>query len=87
MADMAYDALIELAQTVMEACVANNIKGMDLEPLDTIGVSMTGIGGVGADEELYKVDESLQSKEHLNAQVAMAGVFLTILLDLISGQP
>jgi ferrochelatase len=87
MADMVYDALVEPAQTVTEACVANNIDGVDLEPMDAMGVSMTGIGGVGADGELYKIDESLQSKERLNARVAMAGVSLTILLELVSGQP
>lgn len=87
MADMVYDALNEPVQTVTEACVANNIDGVDLEPVDAMGVSMTGIGGVGADGELYKIDESLLSKERLNARVAMAGVFLTILLELVSGQP
>jgi ferrochelatase len=87
MADMVYDALVEPVQTVTEACVANNVEGVDLEPLDSVGVSTTGIGGVGADGELYKVDASLQDKERINARLAMAGVFLTILLEIVSGQP
>jgi hypothetical protein len=66
---------------------AKKLGGGKIPPFLAIAAAILGIGGVGADEELYKVDESLQSKEHLNAQVAMAGVFLTILLDLISGQP
>jgi protoporphyrin/coproporphyrin ferrochelatase len=56
MADMVFDALNEPAQTVTEACVANNVGDVDLAtPLDddTIGVSATGVGGVGADGALY----------------------------------
>jgi ferrochelatase len=87
MADMVYDALNEPVQTVTEACVANNIEGVDLEPLDSLGVSTTGVGGVGADGDLYKIDGSLPNKERINARVAMAGVFLTILLEIVSGQP
>lgn len=88
MADMVYEALIEPSQSVTEACVANNIEGVDLEPLDSVaGISLTGVGGVGADGDLYKVDASLQNKERINARVAMAGVLLTIVLELVSGQP
>lgn len=88
MADMVYDALVEPAQTVTEACVANNIEGVDLEPLSSVSVSMTGVGGVGAaDENMFNVDQSLQNKERLNARVAMAGVFLTILVEIVSGKP
>jgi len=81
MADMIHDALNEPLQTVTEACVANNVEGVDLVPLD-IDVSTTGIGGVGKG-----IDESWLNKERINARVAMAGVFLTIILELISGQP
>ena len=88
MADMVYEALIEPAQSVTEACVANNIEGVDLERLDSVaGISLTGVGGVGADGDLYKVDAALQSKERINARVAMAGVLLTIILEIASGQP
>ena len=88
MADMVYQAMIEPAQSVTEACVANNIEGVDLEPLDSIaGISLTGVGGVGADGDLYKVDAALKTKERINARVAMAGVLFTILLEIVSGQP
>ena len=79
---------MEPAQTVTEACVANNIEGVDLEPLDgAAGISLTGVGGVGADGDLFKVDSELQNKERINARVAMAGVLCTILLEIVSGQP
>jgi protoporphyrin/coproporphyrin ferrochelatase len=88
MADMVYEALIEPAQSVTETCIANNIEGVDLERLDSVaGISLTGVGGVGADGDLYKVDPVLQSKERINARVAMAGVLITILLEIASGQP
>lgn len=82
MADMIYDALVEPAQTVTEACIANNVEGVDLVPLDTMDVSMTGVGGVGKD-----ADEALFNKERINARVAMAGVLLTIVFEFVSGQP
>ena len=87
MADMVYDALIEPAQSVTEACIANNIDDIDLEPLDSVGVSTIGVGGIGADGDLFKADENLQSKERLNARVAIAGVLLSVLLEVASGQP
>jgi ferrochelatase len=87
MADMVYDALLEPSLSVTEACVANNVGSIDLEPLDSVGVGLTGVGGVGADGELYQVNPSLQNKERINARVAMAGVLVTILLELLSGKP
>ena len=88
MADMVYEALVEPSQSVTEVCVANNIEGVDLEPLDSIaGITLTGVGGVGADGDLYQVDASLQNKERINARVAMAGVLLTIVVELVSGKP
>lgn len=55
MADMVYEALNEPAQTVTEICIANNIEGIDLEALDeSVAVSAGGVGGVGADADLYK---------------------------------
>lgn len=88
MADMVYEALMEPTQTVTEACIANNIEGLDLQSLDdSMAVSAGGVGGVGADGDLYQVEGSLQSKERINARAAMAGVLLTILLEFVSGQP
>lgn len=67
-----YNALIEPAKTVTEACIANNIKCVDLEPLNSLGVSTTIIGEVGADRDLLETDGSIQSKEPINERVAMA---------------
>ncbi len=56
MADMVYEALHEPAQTVTETCIANNIEGIDLTALDdSVAVSAGGVGGVGADGDLYKL--------------------------------
>jgi ferrochelatase len=86
MADMVYQALTEPSQTVTEACVANNIEGVNLERFDD-SVAVTGVLGVGADGDLYQVDGSLQSTERINARAAMAGVLITILLEIASGKP
>jgi len=56
MADMVYEALNEPAQTVTEICIANNIEGIDLSGMDVSqAVSAGGVGGVGADGDLYKI--------------------------------
>ena len=56
MADMVYEALNEPAQTVTETCIANNIEGLDLQAVDdAMIVNAGGIGGVGADSDLYKI--------------------------------
>mmetsp|Transcript_11530 Transcript_11530/g.27078 ORF Transcript_11530/g.27078 Transcript_11530/m.27078 type:complete len:497 (+) Transcript_11530:212-1702(+) len=56
MADMVYEALNEPVQTVTEICIANNIEGIDLEALDeSVAVSAGGVGGVGADADLFKI--------------------------------
>lgn len=88
-ADMVYEALMEPSQTVTEACVANNIEGLDLEPLDdSMAVSIGGVGGIGADGDLYRlIDSPLESQERLGARAAIAGVALAILLELANGQP
>mmetsp|Transcript_23946 Transcript_23946/g.67573 ORF Transcript_23946/g.67573 Transcript_23946/m.67573 type:complete len:495 (-) Transcript_23946:113-1597(-) len=87
MADIVYEALQEPVQTVTEACVANNIGNVDLEPLDTVEVSTTGVGGVGADGALFQVSESLKQGERITARTAIAGVALAALVEFISGQP
>ncbi|KAL3907719.1 MAG: hypothetical protein SGILL_008760 [Bacillariaceae sp.] len=86
MADMVYEALTEPSQTVTEACVANNIEGVDLERFDD-SVAVTGVLGVGADGDLYQVEGSLEDRERINARAAMAGVLFTILLEFALGQP
>mmetsp|Transcript_35297 Transcript_35297/g.85441 ORF Transcript_35297/g.85441 Transcript_35297/m.85441 type:complete len:580 (-) Transcript_35297:95-1834(-) len=88
MADMVYEALMEPSQTVTEACVANNIEGVDLEPFDdSIAVSIGGVGGVGADGDLYKIDTPLESQERLGARFAIAAVVLLLGIELSKGLP
>ena len=80
MADMVIDALQEPAQTVTEACVANNVGDVELQPLDErVGISTVGVGGVGAG------DEVLKEPERLVARLAIAGIAITFLIEAISG--
>lgn len=80
MADMVVDALQEPVQTVTEACVANNVGDVELQPLDErVGISSVGVGGVGAETEMLK------EPERLLARIAIAGVLLTFLIELVSG--
>jgi protoporphyrin/coproporphyrin ferrochelatase len=88
MADMVYEALMEPSQTVTEACVSNNIEGIDLAPLDdSIAVSLGGVGGVGADGDLYKIDSPLETQERLGARAAIAVVAFAIFMEIANGQP
>jgi protoporphyrin/coproporphyrin ferrochelatase len=80
MADMVIDALQEPAQTVTEACVANNVGDVELQPLDErVGITSVGVGGVGAG------DDVLKEPERLLARVAIAGIAITFLIEAISG--
>lgn len=80
MADMVMDALREPAQTVTEACVANNVGDVELQPLDErVGISTVGVGGVGAE------DDVLKEPERILARVAIAGILVTFLIEVISG--
>ena len=82
MADMVHDALVEPTQSVTEACIANSVEGVDLEPLDgRDSITLAGVGGVGGTRE------QLQNTERLSARVAIAGVLMTVLLELVSGKP
>lgn len=85
MADMVVEALSEPAQTVTEACVANNCGDVLLNSInDGLNIHSAGIGGVGAEAALIK--RKLQEKERINGRVAMAGVAATVLLELLSGK-
>lgn len=87
MADMVVDALSEPAQSVTEACVANNCGDVDLLPIDErVGINSAGVGGVGAEADLI-ASERLKDKERINGRVAMFGVLATLLLELFSGKP
>ena len=80
MADLVIDALQEPVQTVTEACVANNVGDVELQPLDErVGISTVGVGGVGAG------DDVLKEPERLLARIAIAGVLITFLIEVLSG--
>eukprot|EP00521_Asterionellopsis_glacialis_P006266 CAMPEP_0195281434 /NCGR_PEP_ID=MMETSP0707-20130614/743_1 /TAXON_ID=33640 /ORGANISM="Asterionellopsis glacialis, Strain CCMP134" /LENGTH=483 /DNA_ID=CAMNT_0040340317 /DNA_START=136 /DNA_END=1587 /DNA_ORIENTATION=+ len=81
MADMVVDALNEPSQSVTEACVANNVGDIDIEG----GIDFAGVGGVGADSDLI-ARENLKDKERINGRVAMIGVAITLLVELLNGQ-
>jgi ferrochelatase len=53
MADMVADALNEPAQSITEACVANNVGNLELESVSNqMEISSAGVGGVGYDDAL-----------------------------------
>eukprot|EP00568_Trieres_chinensis_P000613 CAMPEP_0183292450 /NCGR_PEP_ID=MMETSP0160_2-20130417/1492_1 /TAXON_ID=2839 ORGANISM="Odontella Sinensis, Strain Grunow 1884" /NCGR_SAMPLE_ID=MMETSP0160_2 /ASSEMBLY_ACC=CAM_ASM_000250 /LENGTH=509 /DNA_ID=CAMNT_0025453397 /DNA_START=86 /DNA_END=1615 /DNA_ORIENTATION=- len=87
MADMVMEALSEPCQTVTEACVANNVGNVELKDIDEqMGVSVTGIGGVGAENKLYE-QAQLSEGERWNGRLAMFGIGGTTLVELMSGKP
>lgn len=89
MGDIVCEALSEPAQTVTEACVANNVSEVRLDD----DIRMAGVMGVGAEGDTSPRaaiasagDRRLQGKERLTARVAILGVVLTILLELVNGK-
>lgn len=91
MADIVYEALQEPAQSVTEACVANCVSEIRLED----DIRMAGVQGVGADSPVVsnarstfmaKRNGGLQFTERMTARVAILGVLVTILLELINGK-
>jgi len=81
MADMIIDALQDPVQTVTEACVANNVGDVELQPLDErVGINTVGVGGVGAGEDVLK------EPERLLARIAIVGVFITFAIEAFSGK-
>ena len=94
LADLVVEALSEPIQTVTEACVANMVANIEQ---DEQRLGITGVQGVGAEGALFPVSaasggggrkqrQKLQERERLNARVAMAGVLLTVLVELVRGQ-
>lgn len=82
MADMVMGALSEPVQTVTEACVANMVANIQDERL---GINAAGIQGVGAEGDVYN-RRDWKEKERLNARVAMFGVLVTLLVELVNGK-
>ncbi|KAL7572218.1 hypothetical protein ACA910_011749 [Epithemia clementina (nom. ined.)] len=96
MADLVYEALQEPIFTVTEACVANRVRDVELQPLDErLGINTAGVQGVGGDFPIFSSSGSASStssspttsflnmeQERLIARLAMLGVVLTILWEL-----
>jgi protoporphyrin/coproporphyrin ferrochelatase len=90
MADMVMEALSEPAQSVTEACVANMVSDLVVEP-DTVlydTINAAGVQGVGGDSEIsfQKGQQTLEHQERVVARIAMIGVAFTLLLELVHGQ-
>lgn len=100
MADLIYEALLEPVYTVTEACVANCVRSVALQPLDErLGISSAGVQGVGGSDEmepikieftasswLENINNVWNDQERWVARIAMLCVTLTILLELVKGQ-
>jgi len=112
MADMVVEALEEPVQTVTEACVANMVENVELQPIDE-RLGIAGVSGVGAEGELFasvsptllgeggiiggindsttkgsssKSRKQLKDGERLTARIAMFGVLVTLLVELVNGK-
>lgn len=87
MADMVADALSEPSQTITEACVANNVGNLELEPVSNqLEISSAGVGGVGFEDNLA-YSSNMRKGEITNGRIAMIGIVMTCFLEYISGQP
>lgn len=89
MADMVVEALSEPAQTVTEACVANMVSDLMVEPgslYDSINAAgVQGVGGEG--DAFYQLGQrTLEQQERAISRIAMLGVAITLLVELINGQ-
>jgi len=86
MADMVMEALEEPAQTVTEACVANMVSVEMME--DSPQLIVAGVQGVaGGESILYQAgQQQLEQQERLISRIAMAGVGLILLVELVNGR-
>jgi ferrochelatase len=88
LADLVKEALEEPIQTVTEACVANMVANIEPDEQTRFSV-VAGVQGVGAEGALFPsspVEAKLKDKERLNARIAMAGVLVTLLVELANGK-
>lgn len=81
MADMVYEALYQPAQSVTEACVANNVG---LVNIDVDDISSAGVGGVGANDELQS-QLRLKGGERFYGRIAIVAIATMILIELVQG--
>jgi len=91
MADMVMEALEEPVQTVTEACVANMVE-IDAMMEDSPQLIVAGVQGVGGSGDsssslLYQAgQQQLEQQERLISRIAMAGVGIILLVELINGR-
>ena len=88
MADLVYQALQEPTLTVTEACVANRVRDVELQPLDErFGINTAGIQGVGGEFPVVAAlstttnaarSTNTMDPERILVRVAMVAVALTI---------
>lgn len=91
MADMVVEALSEPAQTVTEACVANMVSDLIVEPgslydsINAAGVQGVGAGGEG--DSFYQLGQrTLEQRERVVSRIVMLGVAITLLVELMNGR-
>lgn len=91
MADMVVEALSEPAQTVTEACVANMVSDLIVEPgslydsINAAGVQGVGAGGEG--DSFYQLGQrTLEQRERVVSRIVMLGVAITVLVELMNGR-
>lgn len=94
MADMVMEALSEPTQTVTEACVANMVSDLVVEQPGSLydSINAAGVQGVGASfdgegDTFYQLgQQALEQQERTIARVAMIGVAITLLAELVNGR-
>jgi len=66
------------------------VENIELQPFDErqrLLINTAGVAGVGAEGELFQgTSRKLKDKERLNARVAMVGVLITLLVELVNGK-
>lgn len=85
MADMVMEALNDPVQTVTEACVSNNV-GVEENVLGGL-IQSAGVGGVGAGDLLVGTKTRLNEGERINGRIAILGVLLSVVMELVSQKP
>ena len=102
MADLVYEALQEPTLTVTEACVANRVRDVELQPLDErLGINTAGVQGVGGEFPAVASGASSASssssssssssllnadQERLIARLAILGLVVTVAWEFLGQQ-
>ena len=84
MADMVVEALSQPLQSVMEACVANNVGLVDLDQEDVSSINSAGVGGVGFGDELLS-QVRLKADERFYGRMVLVAAGGAVLVEGLSG--